>query len=69
MPSILEIELDILVKRFESYSPPLTVDTPLSVDKVSKVSSEIKEGEIDIKTIICPNPGCEMNDKAGEGKI
>lgn len=66
VPSILEIELDILIKQLKKYDPLLAVDYPLIVDRVSP--DEIG-AEINIKTISCPNPGCGMTGKAEEGNI
>lgn len=66
IPEILEIELDKLINRFESYSPPEPVDTPKPVDGMNP---DTKESEIDIKKITCPNPECVMNNKFKEGNI
>ncbi len=69
LPSIMEIELDNLIKRFDSYAPPLAVDTPLNVDNVKQNKIDVQIRTDKSETIFCPNSECEMNVKAQKSNI
>ncbi|MBU4036128.1 MAG: helix-turn-helix domain-containing protein, partial [Proteobacteria bacterium] len=68
-PSILEIELDSLVKKMKNYNPPLAVDTPLNVDAIYLDTKETEISTDKSETRICINPACEMKGKAEQGNI
>ncbi|MFH2046543.1 MAG: helix-turn-helix domain-containing protein [Pseudomonadota bacterium] len=64
-PQIFDIELDVLVNKFNSYVDPIAVDRPITVD----VLSLYKKSQNNIDKIKCPNSGCETYDSTTDGNI